>query len=186
MGGRQATGPVTAGCRTHSAPHVDDVLAAELEAAVCLVRRAEDQDVALLEDAVQGHEAVVDDVRIGGQDAGACPRQQLAQLVAERRARVVGLGLEGHPEDAHGLAVQAAVAALERGHDEGGQALVDLHRGLAEREVVGGEGRQLHRVLEQARTGGEARARAGRPRAGSPRGSRAGCSCSRRRRCGRS
>ena len=37
-----------------------------------------------------------------------------------------------------------------------GQALVDLHRGLAEREVVGGERRQLHRVLEQARTGGEA------------------------------
>ena len=69
------------------------------------------------------------------------------------------LGLEGHAEDADGLAVQAAVAALERGHDVGGQALVDLHRGLAEREVVGGERRELHRVLEQARAGGEARAR---------------------------
>ena len=54
---------------------------------------------------------------------------------------------------------EAAVAALERRHDVRGQALVDLHRGLAEREVVGGEGRQLHRVLEQARAGGEARAR---------------------------
>src|SRR6188768_4022342 len=98
---------------THRAPHVDDVLAAELEAAICLVRRAEDEDLALLDDALLGHEPVIDDVRIRGQDAGACPRQQLAQLVAERRARIVGLGLEGHPEDAHRLAVEAAVASLQ-------------------------------------------------------------------------
>ena len=36
------------------APDVDDVLAADLEAAVRLVRRAEDEDVALAEDAVEG------------------------------------------------------------------------------------------------------------------------------------
>ena len=120
------------------------------------MRRAEDEDVALLEDAVEADQPVVDDVRVGGEDAGAGPRQELAQLVAERRARVVRFGLEGHPQDADGLAVEAAVATLEGRHDVGRQALVDLHRGLAEREVIGGEGRQLHRVLEQARAGGEA------------------------------
>ena len=53
-------------------------------------------------------------------------------------------------------------------HDVGRHPLVDLHRRLAHREVVARERRQLHRVLEQARTGGEARGRAGRRPAGSP------------------
>ena len=110
-------------------------------------------------DAVERDQALVLDVRVGGEDARAGPRQELAQLVAERRARVVRFGLEGHPEDPDGLARQAAVASLEGRDDVGGQALVDLHRGLAEREVVGREGGQLHRVLEQARPGGEARPR---------------------------
>ena len=109
-----------------------------------------------LEHAVERHEPVVLDVRVRAHDAGAGPRQELAQLVAQRRARVVRLGLERHPEDADGLAGEAAVAAFERRDDVRRQALVDLHRGLAEREVIGGEGGQLHRVLEQARTGGEA------------------------------
>ena len=55
------------------------------------------------------------------------------------------------------LPCEAAVAALQGAHDVGGQPLVDLHRRLAHREVVARERGQLHRVLEQARTGGEAR-----------------------------
>ena len=83
------------------------------------------------------------------------------------------------------LAAEPAVAALEGRDDVGRQALVDLHRGLAEREVVRGEGRQLHRVLEQARPGGEAGARqVGRARIVLA-DRAAGRSCSRRRRsCG--
>ena len=111
------------------------------------------------EDALERGQAVVLDVRVGADDAGAGPREQLAQLVAERGPGVVRLGLEGHPEDADRLALQRPVAALEGADDVRGQALVDLHRGLAHREVVARERGQLHRVLEQARTGGEARAR---------------------------
>ena len=103
-------------------------------------------------------EPLVVDVRVRAEDARAGPREQLAELVAERRPGVVGLGLERHPEDADRLALEAAVAPLERRHDVGRQALVDLHRGLAHREVVGRERGELHRVLEQARAGGEARA----------------------------
>ncbi len=135
-----------------------------------------------LEHASSVHEPVVLDVRVGRRAPRAPgPGEQLAQLVGERRPRVVRLGLERHAEDADGLALQPAVAPFERGHDVGRQALVDLHRGLADREVVAGEGGELHRVLEQARAGGEARARAGPPRAGSPRGSRAGRWCNRPR-----
>ncbi len=47
------------------------------------------------------------------------------------------------------------VALLEPGDDVEGQALVDRHARLAEVEVVVVERGQLHRVLEQARAGGE-------------------------------
>ena len=57
-----------------------------------------------------------------------------------------------------GPPAQAAVAPLQRRDDVGRHALVDLHGRLAQREVVRRERRQLHRVLEQARAGGEARA----------------------------
>src|SRR3954452_21422184 len=70
-------------------PDVDDVLAAHLEPAVRVVRSAEDEDVALREDAFERREARVVDVRVGADHAGAGPGQELAELVAERRPRVV-------------------------------------------------------------------------------------------------
>ena len=80
------------------------------------------------------------------------------QLVAQARADVVGLGLERHAEhaDAHAREV---VALLQPGDDVQRQALVDRDAGLAEVEVVVVERGELHRVLEQARPGGEARTR---------------------------
>src|SRR6478672_6564748 len=146
-------------------PHVDDVLAADIEPAVGAMRRAEHQDVALLEDALERYEPVVADVRVRREHSGTGPHEELAQLVAEGGARVIRFGLERHAEDADRLALHTAVAALERAHDVCREALVDLHRGLTEREVVARERRQLHRVLEQARAGGEAWAgQVGRPR----------------------
>ena len=98
-------------------PHVDDVLPADLEATVRLMRRAEDEDVALLEHAVERDQPVVIDIGIRGQDARAGPRQELAHLVGEGRPGVVRLGLERHAEDADGLAAEACVAAFERRDD---------------------------------------------------------------------
>src|SRR4051812_22744214 len=86
------------------APDIDDVLAADLEPAVRLVRGAEDEDIALGEDAVERGQPRVVDVGIGADDTGAGPGQELAQLVAEGGARVVGLRLERHAEDPDGLA----------------------------------------------------------------------------------
>ena len=54
-------------------PDVDDVPAADVQAAIRLVRRAEDEHVALLEDAVERREALVLDVRVRAEDAGAGP-----------------------------------------------------------------------------------------------------------------
>ena len=48
------------------------------------------------------------------------------------------------------------MARVERVDNVAGQALVDLHRGLSHREVVRREGGQLHRVLQQTRSGGKA------------------------------
>ena len=56
---------------------------------------------------------------------------------------------------------------LQPGDEVERQALVDHHARVAEREVVVVERGELHRVLEQARPGGEARRRACRRRAGS-------------------
>ena len=112
-----------------------------------------------LQDLVERDEPVILDVRIRAEDPRARPRQELAQLVAERGARVVRLGLEGHPEDPDRLA-----AAARR---SGARARETMYAGRPSLTCIAawpigkwslGEGRQLHRVLEQARAGGEARA----------------------------
>src|SRR3954454_3070105 len=137
------------------APDVDHVLAADLEPTVRLVRGAEDEDLALAKDAFERREARVVNVGVGADDTGARPRQELAELVAERRPRVVRLGFERHPEDPDRLAPERTVPALECAHDVRGEPFVDLHRGLAHREMVRGERGELHRVLEQAWPGRE-------------------------------
>src|SRR4051794_21061934 len=107
-------------------PDVDHILAADLEPAVRLVRSAEDEDLAVAKDAFERREAHVVDVRIRADHARAGPREELPELVAERRSRVIGLRLERHPEDADRPATERAVPALECADDVRGQAFVDL------------------------------------------------------------
>ena len=58
------------------------------------------------------------------------------------------------------VVVAAGRAAFGRLDEEARQPLVDQHRRVAEDEVVVADRGELHRVLEQAGAGGEARARA--------------------------
>ena len=118
------------------------------------MRRGDDDHVRLRDDLLQRHEGRILDERIGAQDGGALERRQLAKLVAKRGPRVVGLTFERHAEDAHGPPRQR-LARVQRIHYVVGQPLVDLHRRLAHWKVIWGESRELHRVLQQARPGGE-------------------------------
>ena len=62
--------------------------------------------------------------------------------------------LNAMPEDADGQRRRGRML-LELVDDVEGQPLVDQHRRVAEGEVVVVERGELHRVLEQARAGGE-------------------------------
>src|SRR5215213_3013424 len=88
------------------APDVDDVPAIDVEAAVWLVGRAEDEDLASAEHVVERDEAAVVDVGIRAEDVRAGPRQELPELVRQRGPRVVRFCLEGHAENADRLAAQ--------------------------------------------------------------------------------
>ena len=97
-------------------------------------------------------------VRVGAQHRAGLEGQDPLELVGQAGPGVVGAALERHAEDAdgHGRQVEALLQAV---HQVQRHALVDGHRGVAEREVVVVERRELHGVLEQARPGGEARGR---------------------------
>jgi hypothetical protein len=58
---------------TERTPHVDHVLSPDLQAPVGTVRRRKDQDLALLEHAVEGGEPVIAYVGIGADDARPGP-----------------------------------------------------------------------------------------------------------------
>src|SRR6185437_2365631 len=81
------------------APHVDEVLAADLERPIRCMGSAEDQDLAVREHLLEGQDALVLHVWIRAQDASPGPLEQLPELERERRPRVVGLGLERHAKD---------------------------------------------------------------------------------------
>ena len=151
--------------RLHKAPDIDQRLAARVEMLIGRVGSAEDQDVAALDHLGERQQLGVGlDERIGGQHLRRVERQGPLELVAERGADVVDIGLERHPEQPHGHRAEIVFAAklLDDVED---QAFVDQHRRVAEPELVARERRELHRVLEEAR----ARSKAG---AGYPRGPR--------------
>ena len=101
---------------------------------------------------IGGHE------RIGREHFARVARQRLLELVAQRSARIVALGLERHAEqpDRH---LGEIVIAAQLADDVQRQPLVDHDGGIAERELVSGEGQELHGVLDQARARGKARRR---------------------------
>ena len=98
------------------------------------------------------------DEGIGGQHRARLAGEHVLELVAERGAGVVALGLERHAEQPDGH-LGEVVAALEVVDHVQHQALVDQDRGVAETELIAREGRELHRVLDQAGAGGKARPR---------------------------
>ena len=80
-------------------PDVDDRLG-EGQVGVLLVRRGDDEQVALVHRLPERDEARIGDVRIGGEDAAGFERENFSQLLTERIAGVITLALERHAEDA--------------------------------------------------------------------------------------
>src|SRR6266849_815771 len=76
------------------APDVDHLTVLEVEVLVGSMRGRDDEKLGLFQDAVERHERLVMDVRVGAQHPRAFERGELSQLVAERGARVVRLALE--------------------------------------------------------------------------------------------
>src|SRR6202022_1002561 len=95
----------------------------------------DDEHVGFRNRSVEREERLVINKWIGAENTSAFERRELAQLVAQRSAGVVGLALERHPQDAQRAAGKRP-ARVERVADVVGQALVDLHRGLPHREGV--------------------------------------------------
>src|SRR5437899_8729802 len=90
------------------APDVDHLAVFEVEVLVGVVRGGDDEQLGFLQHAVQRHERLVMDIRVGAEDACALESGQLSQLVAERRPWVVRLAFERHPENAHRAAGKGA------------------------------------------------------------------------------
>src|SRR5438132_6060718 len=124
--------------RSRHAPDVDHLAVFEVEVLVGVVRGGDDEQLGFLQHAVQRHERLVMDVRVGTKDACTLESGQLSQLVAERGPGVVRLAFESHAENAHRTARKGA-PRVEGVDDVVRQALVDLHRRLAHRKVVGRE-----------------------------------------------
>ncbi len=139
------------------APDIDHRLPGKIELAIAGVRRAEDEEIALRDHGLKGHQVRVGgDKGIGGQHRGRMARQRLLEFVAQRGAGIVDVGLERHTEQAD-LHVRQLVAPREVVADVQHQPFVDQHGGVAQAKLVLCEGRQLHGVLHQAGASGEAR-----------------------------
>ena len=139
----------------HEAPHVDQRLATELELAIGVMWCAQDENVALRQDAIERHQIRIGlHIRIRGENPLGRHQEGFLELVAERRARVVDLRFERHAEQADGETLEIVLLPHVL-HDVERQAFIDDDRGLPECEIVPRESGKLHRVLEQARSRGE-------------------------------
>src|SRR5581483_3929536 len=85
--------------RAGRAPDVDDFAPVELELAIRLVGRADDQHVRLPKHGLKRIERRVMDIWVCAYDPRAFELGELAQLEAEGGAGVVGFALERHPEN---------------------------------------------------------------------------------------
>ena len=132
----------------------EDLARGDPQLPVCAVGRREKEHVGIREHGLDRDERRIGHVGIGAEHLPRLQGEEVAQLVAQRIARVVALGLEGHPENAHDP-VREIEIALREVDQARGQSFVDQHRGMPERERIAAEGRQLHRVFEQTRPGRE-------------------------------
>src|SRR5262245_62601904 len=79
------------------APHVDHRLAGEIEITISRVRRAQDQDVAARDQLVESRELrICGHERVGAQYPAGEIGERLLELVAQRGAGIVDVGLERH------------------------------------------------------------------------------------------
>ena len=101
--GGQQPPPSKPNALAHRAPDVDHTSFLPtsrdraIEAPTCA--DAEDEDLTLGEHPIERDESGVRHVRVRAQHGCTRPGQQLPELVRQRCARVVRLGLEGHAED---------------------------------------------------------------------------------------
>jgi hypothetical protein len=72
------------------------------------------QEVAALEASSNGTKALVDDERVAAQHLAALALEDLLELEGERLARVVGVALEGHADDADGHLAQRPARSARR------------------------------------------------------------------------
>src|SRR5689334_7031172 len=102
-----------AGPRRGPAQEIEDVddrgALGNREIAVGVAADAHEYDDGLGERLLERHEARVVDERVRAEDAPALEREDLAELVGERGARVVAVALEVHPEDRGGLFGEAVL-----------------------------------------------------------------------------
>src|SRR5204862_5088978 len=86
-----------------AAPDIDYRLAAEIELAIRGVRRTQNEQVAARDNLVERPQfRIGGDEGVGGKHRSGVALQRLLELVAERRASVVDIGLEGHAEQSDG------------------------------------------------------------------------------------
>src|SRR5438270_962310 len=90
--------PLESDSARRQAPDVDNFFAVELEACVGGMGSAKDDHVGACDHLGQRQQVAILDIGIGAEDARAFEDRELLQLVAERRAGVVGIALEGHPQ----------------------------------------------------------------------------------------
>src|SRR5438093_4079452 len=143
--------------RRDHAPEVDELYArGDDELAVRAVRDADDHDVALLDEGLFRDERRILRVLVRIQDRRVMKAQDLAQLVRQRITDVVDVGLERHAQNAD-LLLSEVIALAQLLDDEVRQPLVQVDGEISQWKAVVLEGDQLHRVLHETGTGGEAR-----------------------------
>ncbi len=144
--------------RTEHVPDVDDRLVGH-QFAVLRVRGGDDQQAGTGNDLLLRQEVRVHcDVRVRGEDVARLELKNPLEFVGQAGPDVVRSPLEGHAKDAdrHLPQIEPSLKPVEQVQ---GQPLVNGHGRMPEGEVVVVERGELHRVLEQARPGGEPRTR---------------------------
>src|SRR5439155_1785445 len=110
------------------APQVNDLnTAGDVQLAVGRVRRADNHNIAMLDELLLADEGRIRGELVGVQDLGTVEAQDLPQLVRERVTDVVNVGLECHSQDAKAHAAEVVLLS-EAVHYESRKALVRHHR----------------------------------------------------------
>ena len=117
-------------------PNINDGFALEVKILVGAVRDAEDKSITSRNHLVNGEKLIVSrHVRVGGEDTFRLKVQELLKFIAQRRSSVVVIGFERHAQEPNSLILDL-VFFLEGVGNVEDEALIDVHRGMAEAEVI--------------------------------------------------